>query len=429
MKSHDRATLKNIPTRPTPLPSVENLPVVAQIQVTLDCNLACTYCFEQHTRRMVDLPVVEKILRKVVDHNTSTCGPDEPVLVYWHGGEPLLAGLEFFRAVLDIQSRFQGVHFLNRIQTNGTLMTDQMAHLFNVRNFQVGFSLDGPEAIHDYHRRFRHSNRGTFNAAMKGIETYRRHSSDDKIAVIAVVTRRTLGHVDEFYQFFDDLGANVQLDIYDLRTCDAQLKSPDKTSTVRLAPSPAQCGDFLIALFDRWFHADNGQVDFKELRHEVKMALQPELEFGEPYDKKRCDFRRLIFSPSGQVFSCDQYINDDATALGDIRNDPIDTILKRKSRQWEMIKRHFRKSSSHMACGSCEWGRQCGGGCLTCMKYNACLLEARRLGLPDNRWAEVTLPDPLAQAQGETYYCDGLRAFRRHVRQSVEAALNGDGSH
>lgn len=399
-------------------------PVVCQIQVSLDCNLNCRYCFEDHVEGVIDLSTVKAILRQTVDHHQKIGYTADPILVYWHGGEPLLAGEDFFQFIIDYQSRFQGVTFQNRIQTNGTLMTDRIARLLTANHFQVGFSLDGPRSLHDHHRRFRHSQRGSFKAVMHGIQTFRRHSHDDKIAVIAVITPQTIDRVEEFYRFFNDLKADVQLDVYDLRTCDAQPCPPPGRAQASLAPSPAQVGQFLIALFDRWFNAQNGQVDFKELRHEVKMALQPHLAFGTPYDKKRCDFRRLIFSPNGKVFCCDQYLNDDTTALGDIREDALSDILTRKSQQWEMIKSHFRQSSDHMACGRCEWGRQCGGGCLTCMKYNACLMEARRRGLPDERWHEMPLPDGLAQMQGDTYYCDGLRAFRRHVRQAVEAALH-----
>ena len=77
-----------------------------------------------------------------------------------------------------------------------------------------------------------------------------------------------------------------------------------------LAPRPEEVGRFLIELFDLWFWDQDRQVDFKELRQEVKMALQPEINLGDPFHKKRCDFRRLIFAPDGMVFSCDQWVND-----------------------------------------------------------------------------------------------------------------------
>jgi radical SAM protein with 4Fe4S-binding SPASM domain len=176
-------------------------------------------------------------------------------------------------------------------------------------------------------------------------------------------------------------------------------------------------------LFDLWFWDQERQVDFKELQQEVKMALQPEINLGDPFHKKRCDFRRLIFAPDGKVFSCDQWVNDAKTALGDIHQDSLATILTNKDVLWEQIKQRIRRSGKHMACGGCEWGRQCIGGCFTCMKYNAMLLRARSEGLPDHRWADAVLPPAWNEVRGETYFCEGLRAFRHHVREAVRREL------
>jgi radical SAM protein with 4Fe4S-binding SPASM domain len=205
------------------------------------------------------------------------------------------------------------------------------------------------------------------------------------------------------------------LDIYDLRWLDLMAGS----RLAELAPSAPEVGQFLIELFDLWFYDQQRQVDFQELRQEVKMILQPEVDRGDPFHKKRCDLRRLIFSPDGRVFSCDQWVHDERTALGDIHRDSLALILKNKVDLWAAIKTRLRRSGDDMACGPCDWGRQCAGGCLTCIKYNALLLQARSQGLPDHRWVEANLPPGWETLLGETYYCDGLRAFRRHVQETV----------
>ena len=399
------------------------LPVVPQIQVCLDCNLDCAYCFEKHSGRQADLETVSAILHGTVEHNRHLKS-QAPVQVYWHGGEPLLAGLKFFRSVVALESTFDGVGFNNRIQTNATLMTDDLARFLGDHGFMVGFSLDGPEDLHDRHRRFRQSGKGSFAAAMKGVERYLRHNPQNRPAVIAVVTRHSIDRVDDIYRFFDDLGATVQLDIYDLRLQDLLKEQANENRGRELRPTPEQIGRFLIRLFDLWFNNPDGRADFAELRHEVKMALRPQLEFGPPIDKKRCDFRRLIFDPQGNAFSCDQYINDSATTLGNIHMDAMEDMVRRKSQLWEAIKARFRRTDEGFACDTCQWGRQCAGGCLTCMKYNYALKTARSRGWPDKRWPEVTLPDSIRALRGETYYCEGLKAFRTHVKRSVDAALD-----
>ena len=84
------------------------------------------------------------ILRAVVAHNL-TADPGTRIMpVYWHGGEPLLAGLDFFRHVLHLEAHYPEVSFDNRLQTNGTLMNAALARWLAEHRFQVGFSLDGP---------------------------------------------------------------------------------------------------------------------------------------------------------------------------------------------------------------------------------------------------------------------------------------------
>jgi radical SAM protein with 4Fe4S-binding SPASM domain len=247
------------------------------------------------------------------------------------------------------------------------------------------------------------------------------------VAVIAVVTRASIGRAVDLFEFFKELRAQVQLDIYDVRWLDLGPAAAEVSGLSDLAPLPAEVGRFLIELFDLWFWDQDRQVDFGELRQEVKMVLQPEINLGDPFHKKRCDFRRLIFAPDGKVFSCDQWVNDAKTALGDIHQDSLAAILTNKDVLWEQIKQRIRRSGKHMACGSCEYGRRCGGGCFTCMKYNAMLLRARSEGLPDNRWTDAVLPPIWDEVRGETYFCEGLRAFRHHVREAVRRELANAG--
>ncbi|MBM4284145.1 MAG: radical SAM protein [Deltaproteobacteria bacterium] len=401
----------------------QHLPVVPQIQVTRNCNLACGYCFQDHSGGIIGLSTVETILRRVIAHNLAVDPFNKTIQVYWHGGEPLLAGLDFYRAVIRLEAQYPELSFQNRIQTNGTLMTEEMARFLADHHFQVGFSIDGPQDIHDLYRRFRGSRAATYEAARRGLECYRGHAGVDRVAVIAVVTRASIHRAAELFEFFKQLRAVVQLDIYDVRWLDLLQEGGRVAGWSDFAPRPDEVGRFLIELFDLWFWDQDGLVDFNELRQEVKLALQPEINLGDPYDKKRCDFRRLIFAPDGLVFSCDQWVNDAQTALGEIHRDSLETILTNKEVLWEKMKQRLRRSGKHMACGGCEWGRQCGGGCFSCMKYNAMLLRARAAGLPDDRWVDAVLPPVWEEIRGETYFCEGLRAFRRHLQEAVRREL------
>ncbi len=398
--------------------------IVPQIQVTLNCNLDCTYCFQIHTGKTIALSTVEKILKKTVHYLPQGDNLKQTLQVYWHGGEPLLAGVEFFRNILKIEKDYPEFVFENRLQTNGTLLTHEFADFFVEHGFNLGFSLDGPENIHNYHRRCKATPNGSFNAAMRGIEIYRQSAGFDKIPIIAVVTRKSMSRANDIYDFFAELRAIVQLDLLDIRHFDLLPSNDTRDHVFQLAPTHEEVESFLIALFDRWFYDNTRRVDFNELRNEVKMILQPDLDLGDPFHKKRCDFRRTIFDPKGFAYSCDQYVNDENTALGNIHNDSIYDIMAKKERLWEDIKKNVRLSTEQMACNTCSWGRQCSGGCMTCMKYNARLLSVRAKGLPDTQWTKGQLPPALETIAGEFYYCEGLRNFREYVKKAVQKEMD-----
>jgi len=400
----------------------EALPdLIAQIQVTLACNLACSYCFQDHTDGIIKLATVEHILRQLVASSRRS-SPQRPIQINWHGGEPLLAGLDFFQAVVGLQSLFPDRLFDNRIQTNATLMSEELAQFFIDHRFSVGFSLDGPEEIHNQMRRFRGSGAGSFAETMRGIELYRRRLGSGYLPVMAVVTRAGIERAREIFDFFKGLKASVQLNLYDPCLADFPPRSGER-EPFPPGPSPEEAGRFLSELFDLWFHEESRQAEFVDLRDELKMILQPEVSRGNPFHKKRCAFGRTIFAPDGRVYSCDMYLNDAGTALGDINKEPLSEILAKKRRLWEEIKRQVRRSARSMGCSSCEWGKRCNGGCLCCLKYNDRLLSARQGGIPDHRWFEAQGSAALQKLSGETCYCAGLRAFRTHVQAAVRREL------
>jgi radical SAM protein with 4Fe4S-binding SPASM domain len=259
---------------------------------------------------------------------------------------------------------------------------------------------------------------------MAGIQRYRSAAGIDKIPVICVITEESTAYAKEIFRFFKHLHANVQLDIYDIRTRDLSAATSDSKPLFQLAPQVDQLEQFLITLFDLWFYDTSGQVDFKELRDEVKMVLQPQLDLGAPYDKRRCDIQRTIFDPNGHVYSCDQYINNPQTALGNITTDEMEEMIHLKIRLWEKIKQQIRHAGDGMACSTCRWGRQCSGGCISCMKYNSKLARARSRGLQDADWIDMPQDQDLADIAGEFYYCDALRALRKHVEQSIARQMS-----
>src|SRR5690625_982913 len=138
------------------------------------CNLACDYCYYSRLKgrpgkidRIAD-DVLEKFIREYMALKKGV------VPFAWQGGEPLLAGLDFFKKVVTLQAKHapKNTTISNSIQTNGTLIKKEWAEFFKKFNFLVGVSLDGPEEMNDA-RRVTGSGKGSFNTIMKGIQHLR----------------------------------------------------------------------------------------------------------------------------------------------------------------------------------------------------------------------------------------------------------------
>ena len=124
-----------------------------------DCNLACAYCFylpkaglyPNSARHRMSENVLERIVSSYLSTAQSTYS------FGWQGGEPTLMGVEFFRKVVELQSHYgnPGSVVANGLQTNATMITEELAGLFSEYRFLLGVSLDGPEEFHDTYRRNR----------------------------------------------------------------------------------------------------------------------------------------------------------------------------------------------------------------------------------------------------------------------------------
>src|SRR5262249_51232147 len=129
---------------------------------------------------------------------------EDKVSILWHAGEPLVLPVDFYRQAFQIQQKWnaQGVRITNSFQTNATLITQQWCDFILEHGIRIGVSIDGPAYLHNAHRVDR-KNRGTFERVMQGIALLRKNHIP--YTAIAVVTRDTVEHPDEFWQFFQEI--------------------------------------------------------------------------------------------------------------------------------------------------------------------------------------------------------------------------------
>ena len=174
------------------------------VQPTPFCNLDCSYCYlpDRSNRSVMTDEVLEALFRRLFESSIVK----NRFTVAWHAGEPLSVSRTFYEKALRFCAEYNTKQIAVRfnVQTNATLINREWAEFLKEHNFSVGVSIDGPSFIHDAKRK-RRSGSATHEAALRGISQLRKF--EIKFDVIAVVTRETLPHADEFLGFFTDLGA------------------------------------------------------------------------------------------------------------------------------------------------------------------------------------------------------------------------------
>ena len=145
------------------------------------CNLNCRYCYyleknnlykndSPRQRFIMDDDLLERFVRDYIAAQTMP-----QVLFTWHGGEPLMRPLSFYKKALELQKKYGGAYMIdNSIQTNGTLLTDEWCEFFKENNWLIGLSIDGPQDFHDEYRRNRQGG-PTFRKVMQGINLLNKH--------------------------------------------------------------------------------------------------------------------------------------------------------------------------------------------------------------------------------------------------------------
>lgn len=351
------------------------------------CNLSCRYCYYLGKRHVGPkggpLRMPEDLLEEYIAQHIAA-SPDEVIRFSWHGGEPTILGLDYFRLIVDIQRRRcpAGRTIANGMQTNGTLLDEEWGQFLAAEGFAVGLSLDGARELHDRYRVTRHG-RPTFEETMRGYEILRWHGIPTDI--LCVVNAHNVRRPAEVYGFFKQIGASYVtfLPLVEPR--------PDEPGGVSPDTVPAEAwGDFLCSVFEEWVSGDIGQIKVQIIEEAARTA------FGQEHSL--CIFRTVcgdipVVERNGDFFSCDHFV-DAEHRLGNIRKTPLVELLDSPAqREFGLAK----LEKLPRFCRACEVRVICNGEC------------------PKNRF--VCAPDG---ESGLNYLCPGYKKFFTRVRPFVD---------
>ena len=358
------------------------------------CNLACKYCYylEKNKlyptaqRHLMSDEMLEQFTREYIEAQTMS-----QVLFTWHGGEPLLRSIDFYRKALSLQQKYAGGRRIdNVIQTNGTLLTDEWCEFFAQNHWLVGISIDGPQPYHD-HYRLTAAGKPSWKKVMQGIKLLKKHGVEWN--AMAVVNAYNVNHPLEFYRFFKENGCQFlqftpiverQTRHEDGRTL-ASLADKDEISLSEASVAPEQWGYFLCAIFDEWVRKDVGKI-FVEI-FDCTLANWMGISPGICAYSKECGHAGVM-EHNGDVYSCDHFVFPEYK-LGNIRDHSlIDMLYGEQQQEFSRLKH----SSLPRQCKECDMEFACHGEC------------------PKNRFMKDKYGD-----SGLNYLCPGYYHYYQHV--------------
>lgn len=202
------------------------------------CNLVCSYCYHSNIRGGELLAMPQKILERIIMEVLKV--NEERIKFLWHGGEPMLAGINFYRRVVELQKNYRRSEeqtINNHIQTNATLINEKWARFFKENSFKVSTSIDGPEWLHDRFRRTK-LNQGSFQEVIRGIRILREWGMN--VGVVTTINYFNVKYPREIYETLIDLG---------LKGFDLNIAS-DIPGAETIAPSEEETVNFLKEVFD-----------------------------------------------------------------------------------------------------------------------------------------------------------------------------------
>ena len=358
------------------------------------CNLACKYCYyleknnlyqNSHRHLMTD-EMLEQFTREYIEAQTMP-----QVLFTWHGGEPLMRSIDFYKKALALQKKYaHGKQIDNVIQTNGTLLTDEWCEFFAKNHWLVGISIDGPQEYHD-HYRVTPAGKPSWEKVMQGISLLKKHRVEWN--AMAVVNAYNAEHPLEFYHFFRDNGCQYLqftpiverlTEHEDGRTL-ASLADDREIPLADASVTPQQWGNFLCTIFDDWVRHDVGKtfVEIFDCTLANWMGVLP----GICAYSKECGHAGVM-EHNGDVYSCDHFVFPEYK-LGNIREQSlIDMLYGEKQQAFSRLKH----TSLPRQCKECDMEFACHGEC------------------PKNRFEKDKYGEP-----GLNYLCQGYYQYYTHV--------------
>ncbi len=323
------------------------------------CNLKCSYCYYLDKAEIyggleprMSEQMLEHFVKEYIQANDV-----RDVFFNWHGGEPLMAGIDFYRKAVGFQQKYsEGKKIHNTLQTNATLITPEWARFFRDNGFLIGVSLDGPKDVHDRYRGGK-GGASVFDRVIRGIlELYR---AGVQYNVMATVNKQSENKALEIYQFLKSAGTRfIQFMPVVEHVKDGLIVSPE-TEGSRLAPwsvSAEGFGRFLCDIFDHWVRNDVGKVFVNQF--DAALACWCGVQPGLCAMAETCGGNSVI-EHNGDLYPCDHFVYGDYR-IGNVLDTDLRTLMNSSKQVSFGISK---RNGLPQKCIRCRWFFACHGEC------------------------------------------------------------------
>ncbi|MBR3754359.1 MAG: radical SAM protein [Clostridia bacterium] len=268
------------------------------------CNLSCEYCFYRDVsehREHLGFGIMTKDTARVLIEKALEYADGESVAFAFQGGEPTLAGLDYFRffvnTVKELNQKKSPVFF--SIQTNGTVLDENWAEFLHENGFLVGLSLDGDFEANKFRKK--PNGESSFYSIIDTARLLEKHRVEFNI--LTVLTGYCAENIERIYGFFRFHRFGYLQFIPCLRPFGSTEKS-------ELYMTPEQYADFLIKLFNLYVkdYVRHRYVSIRQFDNWVRLYLgQPTEQCG---IKGHCS-HQFVSEANGNIYPCDFYCTDE----------------------------------------------------------------------------------------------------------------------
>lgn len=316
------------------------------------CNMRCRYCFYADVSSLRSVSsfgvMTPSVLEAVLQNIFVDLSPGDTLTLAFQGGEPTLAGIDFFRNVVRLVNTYgdRAVHVEYALQTNGLLLDGEWCSFLAENRFLVGLSIDGPSVFHDANR-LDEAGKGTFQRVMRARQELNRARVPHN--VLMVLNRQMSRHPNQLWRFIVKNG----MDYVQFIPCLAPLEGGDAVHAL----TPIQYATFYTQLFEQWFasYQSGAYISIKLFDDLIHL-----LAFGQC---NACGLLgscqpQIIVEADGGVYPCDFYVLDQFR-LGNLTQTSLRTLYE-SSKMSDFISRPEEEKT---LCPQCPYRTVCNGGC------------------------------------------------------------------